>query len=201
VIARISLGLRWLLMRRRPVSAALATFSVIVGASTVASHHEPTAQVVVAARDIHAGHTLTAADLRVTSLAAQHIPDTVVSSPEEILGRVVTGAITAREVITTGRVLSPRTAKGMAVPVRLADAGLASLLRPGDVIDVLASDSRSFGSPATIIAERLRVIAVPHASSTTAGHGALIVVGADSRRAALLAGAAEATLTAVIHPD
>jgi hypothetical protein len=129
-------------MRRRPVSAALVTFAVVLGTSTVIDRHDPVAQ---------SEHNLTGADLH--------------------------------------------------VPVHLADPALATLLQPGDVISLMASKG-SLGSPATTVAEHLRVITVsPTSNSGGMSHGALIVVATDATRAALLAGAAQTTLTVVIHPN
>jgi hypothetical protein len=139
VIALVRLSLRWLRMRRRPVSAALLAFAIVLGTSTVLERLNPVGQ---------SSDTLIAADLH--------------------------------------------------VPVRLADPAMATLLQPGDVISVMASTG-SLGSAAETIAEHLRIITVSTAISSGTNHGALIVVATDARRAALLAGAAQATLTVVIH--
>jgi pilus assembly protein CpaB len=143
------MSLRWLQMRRRPVSAALAAFAVVIGASTVLDRHDPARQAVVANRDISSDPALSAADLL--------------------------------------------------VPVRLADPAISALLQPGDLISVMAS-AGALGSPATIIAGRVRVVTVSAATNGGLGQGPLIIVATDARGAALLAGASEAALTVVIHP-
>jgi pilus assembly protein CpaB len=200
VFALIPLSLRWLRMRRRPVSAALITFALVLGASNVVGRHERVVDVLVARHDIASGQVLTASDLDLIPYPSRHAPATAVSSVESLLGRVVIGPVAQREVITTTRVVSARSSEGLAVPVRLADAGMAALLRPGDIIDVLAS-AASAGTPAAVVADRLRVVTVPTANASGLGQGGLIVVSADARRAAMLAGAAESHLTVVIHPN
>ncbi len=79
----------------------------------------------------------------------------------------------------------------VAVPVRIADAGAARLLHPGDRIDVLAvSDSGDLGAatgPPRTIGTDLTVLAVP--TSSDGDQGALVVLAADRFSAAALAAA------------
>jgi hypothetical protein len=56
VLALVRLSLRWLRMRRRPVSAALLAFAVVLGTTTVLERLSPVAP---------SGDTLTDADLHV----------------------------------------------------------------------------------------------------------------------------------------
>ena len=50
----------------------------------------------------------------------------------------------------------------MIAPLRLADAALAALLRPGDVVDVIAADAEA--EQAAVVAARARVVTVPASS-------------------------------------
>jgi hypothetical protein len=76
----------------------------------------------------------------------------------------------------------------VAVPVRLADAATAVLVRPGDRIDLLASPVDR-GGRASVLAEGLRVLTVPASAEASGADGALLVVAA-TRRVALAVAAA-----------
>lgn len=76
----------------------------------------------------------------------------------------------------------------VAVPVRLADAAVARLLRPGDRVDVLAARPDT-PLPARTVAPGVPVVAVPRPGPDT-DEGALIVVETGRDQAALLARAA-----------
>lgn len=118
--------------------------------------------VVVFARDVAPGVELTAADLRIESLSATTIPDGSQVDPASALGATLAGPARRGEVLTDVRLLSPRLAEATAgpdarvVPLRLADAALLNLVRPGDVVDVLAADS---ATPGGTVDEKPRVVA------------------------------------------
>ena len=118
--------------------------------------------VVVFARDVAPGVELTAADLRIESLSATTIPDGSQVDPTSALGSTLAGPARRGEVLTDVRLLSPRLAEATAgpdarvVPLRLADAALLNLVRPGDVVDVLAADS---ATPGGAVDEKPRVVA------------------------------------------
>jgi Flp pilus assembly protein CpaB len=85
-------------------------------------------------------------------------------------------------------------------PLRLGDAGMAALLHPGDVVDVVAADAES--AKATVVADGVRVITVPQArddpGTDPESGGALVLLDVDRATAAILARAAvSATLTVV----
>lgn len=89
----------------------------------------------------------------------------------------------------------------VAAPVRLADADVASLIRPGSVVDVLAADSRGH---AQVVAQSATVIDVPDSDSgplsSSSFAGALVVVAVPSAVATELAGAAaQGPLSLVVH--
>jgi len=79
----------------------------------------------------------------------------------------------------------------LAAPVRLADAGVVGLLHPGDVVDVVAADSRGRGA---VVAAAATVLSVPEAASDPLGTdplgGALVVLAVPSSTGVALAGAA-----------
>lgn len=189
---------RWWLSRRRPVVAALLTFAVVLALSAIAGRHSPTTSVVVMARDVAAGTSLTSDDVTLAELADELVPSTAVKNVDDVIGRVTTGPLAQHEVLTSTKVVSANSAGSMAVPIRLADPRVAALLRPGDVVDVVASLSGDGQvRPAQLLAAGVRVVTVQ--SDREAG---LIVVTADENTAPLLAGAVDGpALSVVIHPN
>lgn len=189
---------RWWLNRRRPVISALVTFAVVLALSAIVGRHSPTTAVVVMARDVAAGTSLTRDDVAVAELADELVPSTAVTNMSDVVGRVTTGPLAQREVLTSTKVVSANSAGSMAVPIRLADPQVAQLLRPGDVVDVVASLSGDGQvRPAQLLAAGVRVVTVQ--SDRDAG---LVVVTADEKTAPLLAGAVDGpALSVVIHPN
>lgn len=196
---------RGLRTRQRPaiVAGLLAALVVVIAAQLMTSITSRTS-VLVAARDLPAGHRLTSADVVTVSLPAESVPASAATELEELAG-VLALPISAREVITTTRIARPRAADGLLIPIRLPDADVAGLLRPGDVIDVFATAPDLGGAPraAEVVAAQVMVAAVPEAldSGLAASSGAVVVISADDRTAARLAGAAStATLSVALHP-
>jgi Flp pilus assembly protein CpaB len=139
--------------------------ALVVLAGVAALRPDPAdgrAEVVVFAHDLAPGVELTAADLRIESRSKTTIPDGSQADPATLLGSTLAGPARRGEVITDVRLLSPRLAEATAgpdarvVPLRLADAALLDLIRPGDVVDVLAADS---ATPGGAVDERPRVVA------------------------------------------
>jgi Flp pilus assembly protein CpaB len=85
----------------------------------------------------------------------------------------------------------------VAAPVRLADAGVAGLVRTGDRVDVLATAP---GAPeAAVVAGRALVLA---ASSAPDDPGGVLVLAVDPATAARLAAATTtSTLTVSLAPS
>ncbi|MFF1919516.1 RcpC/CpaB family pilus assembly protein [Streptomyces sp. NPDC058221] len=93
----------------------------------------------------------------------------------------------------------------VSAPVRIADAATVRLLRPGDHVDVIASEGP--GADARVLAKNARVSQVPQASAggstdgSTDGsteNGALIVLSVPRATAATLAGVGASAGLAVI---
>jgi len=115
--------------------------------------------VVVAARDLAAGHTLQAADLRVALWPDDIRPSGAQTDPALVTGRTLSAGLTAGEAVTTSRVRGAGLLVGLgagevAAHVPLQDAQLAAILRPGDHVDVIA------GADGSRLARDLVVLAV-----------------------------------------
>ncbi|MFC4782967.1 RcpC/CpaB family pilus assembly protein [Nocardioides sp. MAHUQ-72] len=173
---------RAVLRRRRLLAAALTAVAVATGLHATAAPPPPALSVRVAARDLPAGSVLAADDLAEADLSPDAAPAGLVDHPE---GRVLAAPLRAGEPVTDVRLVGPALAAAhpgrVAMPVRLPDAGMAGLLRPGDRVDLVAADPQ--GSGARVVAADVPVLAVPVATTepSAAGEvgGRLVVVGAE----------------------
>lgn len=162
---------------------------VVVGLATAVRPPEPgTTDVVVASADLPPGSTLTEADLLRAPRPDDALPSDAVVDPTDLRGRLLAAPVRAGEVLrqrdVVGGTLLAALGDGLvAVPVRLADDGVAALLQPGDVVDLVAAHDGG----AAVVAAGVRVLAVPRATATTsvlgtssggAEGGSLVVVAA-----------------------
>lgn len=168
-------------------------------AAVTAAPAPPATEVVVAARDLAAGTVLAAADLRTVSMPVEVVPAGVARRPAGLVGQLAAGAIRRGETVTDARVVGPGLTAGLGpgesavVPVRLADADSAVLVRPGDRVDVLGTQVAPDGTQPAVgdaveVATGVRVLAV--LGGREAADGVVLVVGASPQTARRLVGAA-----------
>lgn len=153
------LSLRILVWRTRHVLTVGAV--LLAGATTlrlVAPPPPPTRPVVVTASEVDAGAVLRAADLRVVRMPAHLVPDGAVPQPEGVVGRGAAVRLSAGLPVVGALLEGDRFSLDpppgtVVVPVALDAAASSSLLRPGDLVDlVVAADSMGLlgtGMPAT----------------------------------------------------
>lgn len=180
------------------VAAGLAALSVLFFAAAIRPSPTPTVPVVVAAHDIDGGVALESSDLAIVDVPADLASPGSQVDPASLLGEVVIGPIAAGEQVSTTRLLGgrPQAGKGrVAAPVRLADAGLAGLLRPGDRIDLLATGS---DTAAITVARSARVITQPVDSDIGSHAGVVLIVSLSPEEALSLASTRGRALTAVL---
>ncbi|WP_248966203.1 Flp pilus assembly protein CpaB [Sphaerisporangium perillae] len=205
-------AVRVLSRRRRLVAAALAALATAcVG---LAVRPAPSAEVLAAAHDLSPGVALSASDLTAVRLPEEAVPDGALRPGARVAGRVLAAPARRGEPITDLRLLGPALVDAygpgmLATPVRVTDAASARLLRPGDVIDVIASSARwdDTGDPRTAtVAQAVTVIALPRGSrsgdlaDSTAESGALVVLATTPDQATHLAQAGTGSrLTITIH--
>ncbi|MFC4592217.1 Flp pilus assembly protein CpaB [Sphaerisporangium corydalis] len=195
--------------RRRLVAVVLAAMAtVFVG---LAVRPPPTSEVLTAAHDLKGG-VLSASDVTTAHLPETAIPDGALRPGASITGRVLAAPARRGEPLTDLRLLGPSLVDaygpGMrATPVRVTDAGAARLLRPGDVIDVIASTaSWEDAAPNPLmarVAQAVTVIAIPNSTRPTDSmteNGALVVLATTPDQAARLAQAGTGSrLSITIH--
>lgn len=180
---------------RRPIAAACAALAVVLLASTCRAQSPDVVDVIAAATDLPAGATLAATDLQSRAFPRELLPPVTHSEPEDVIGRVIAGPIAAGEVITDTRLVDtgPRADGLRLVPVRLSDPGVADLLAPGTLVDLVGVTG---GTQGQVLAEGVQVVTVPRQSrdagigGTARAAGSLIVVAADPQTAVALASTA-----------
>ncbi|MFE6616589.1 SAF domain-containing protein [Amycolatopsis sp. NPDC057786] len=123
----------------------------------------PGTATVVSARDLPAGSLLRAGDVKLVDLPDDVRPQGATGLPSSVEGRMLVGAARAGEPLTDVRLLDagiPGSGdpENSTVPVRLADAGVAELLRPGLRVDVVAAAEA--GREASVLASAAVVAAV-----------------------------------------
>ncbi|PZS32562.1 MAG: hypothetical protein DLM59_07990 [Pseudonocardiales bacterium] len=189
-------ALRWLV-----AAVLVALAGLLLAAGTPPAPAVPSASVLVAARDLAAGVSLTRSDLRMAQLPRTVLPRGVLRDAAGAVGRAPAGPVRAGEPLTDLRLLGPpllRASGGpaaVAAPVRIADPGVVSLLRPGDRVDVIAAGER-----ARVVASDLPVVAIPVPGGDGAAEGALVVLAAAPDVAARLVGIASTTrLALTVH--
>jgi pilus assembly protein CpaB len=190
---------------RRAAAAALALVALVLALRpSTAPAGAPTPEtvpVVVAAGDLASGTVLTEAHLAVARLPADVAPRGVVAGPGALLGRVLAGAVRPGEPLTDARLVGPGLtatlpAGAVAAPVRLADLAVASLVRTGDRVDVLASAPEA--ASAEVVVGGALVLAAPVVATGAepdAAAGLLLIAVDEATAARLAAVATTATLT------
>jgi pilus assembly protein CpaB len=165
---------------------------------------------VVAATDLPAGTVLTSADLVPAEFPAPAVPDGATAQESLLTGQVLAAPVRRGEVVTDVRVVGPGLwsqvpAGQVATPVRLADLAVATLLRAGDRVDVLASTAET--GAAAVVAEGALVLSAPSGVAPAGGPAAtpegagLLVLAVSPDTARTLAGAAtRGTLTVTLGP-
>lgn len=186
-------AVRHQLRRRRRLLAAALTAVAVLGVLRVLAPPEPdTVEVLVAARDLPSGTRLDESDVVEHDYPQDLTPPDAATTA---LGRVLAAPLGRGEVLTDARVVGPGLAlaePGQTIlPVRLPDAGMATLLQPGDEVDLVATDPGTGAS--SIVAREVIVLAtprgVPDGPAGGAG-GALVVVGTSATEAIDISSAA-----------
>jgi Flp pilus assembly protein CpaB len=179
---------------RRLAAAALVGVAVLAALRALAPAGPPTVAVWAAAHDLPGGRPLAAADVVAVSLPAAAVPGGALRAARPVTGRLLAAPVRRGEPLTDLRLLEPPLLAALgddqlvAVPVRVADGpAAAALVRPGDVVDVIAATGEDTTARSAVVAEALRVLATPradHGGEATAG---LVVVAATRDQAAALA--------------
>jgi Flp pilus assembly protein CpaB len=141
---------------RRLVAAALVVFAGFLALRPVRD-----APMLVAHHDLAAGTVLSTSDLKVVRAPPALVPSGALTDPAKATTQVLAGAAAAGEPITSARLLGPENIRltagrsdAAAVPVRLADDGIAELLPPGSHVDVVGPDQEVLAEDAVVLTVR-----------------------------------------------
>jgi Flp pilus assembly protein CpaB len=207
--ARLSQFLRpdW---SRTVLARRIAAGALVLLAGVAALRPDPNdgrATVVVATHDLTPGAELTGDDVRLEMRSAPTVPDGSQSEIGGVIGSTLAGPARRGEVLTDVRLLGRRLAESAAgpdariVPVHPADSALIDLVRPGDVVDVVAATEGSTQATPHVVATDAIVVSVsakPKAQSANSDRVVLVALPASSATA--VAGAAlVATVTLTLH--
>jgi Flp pilus assembly protein CpaB len=195
---------------RTVLARRIAAAGLVVLAGAAALRPDPDgerAQVVVAARDLSPGAALTPDDLRLEKRLIPTIPDGSQSEIDTVVGSTLAGPTRRGEVLTDVRLLGRRLAESAAgpdariVPVHPVDSALADLVRPGDVVDIVAASETSSPSTAKVVATAAIVVLVSAKQKAQAATSERVVLVALPAAAAnAVAGAAlTQTVTLTLH--
>jgi len=189
----------------------IAAGALVILAAVVALRSDPQGdrtEIVVATRDLPSGVELTADDVRLENRTAATVPDGAQSDVDAVVGATLAGPARRGEVLTDVRVLGPRLAESVAgpdariVPLPLADSAVLDLVRPGDVVDVLAAGSESDADARPQLVATNAVVVLVSQKPKGAGNGSdrvvLVAVGAHTANE-VAAAALLQTVTLTFH--
>lgn len=189
-----ALGWRRTVLVRRLLAGLLAVAALVL-AVRAPPGSTSAVPVLVTVRDLAPGITLRAEDVEVRGWPPELAPAGALRAADQVDGRVLAGAAGVGEPLTAPRLAGPelaRRASGRAdaasVPIRLADAEVATLLSPGRVVDVIASGDQPDG--ALVLAAAAIVLTVlPSEARSAGGRGRLVLVAVPRASATKLAAA------------
>lgn len=188
-----------LVLRRRRLFAALLLCAAAAMAVQQLTPASPVATtVMMAARDLPAGHVLSSTDLVSGEVSPEMVPDGALAPaafPEspaspaafdvgggkmagaaEWEGQQLSGPVRRGEVVTDASLLGNGLLVGapagsQAVPLRLSDPSTLTLLRQGQLVTVVLSSSTGLDGPVSneLLAEKVPVLWTPALAQTSGG--------------------------------
>lgn len=152
---------------------------------------EQLVSVVVASTDLKAPHQLEASDLRTLEIPQQLQPAGTWTETKDLVGQTLLRSVVAQEILLPADVHPELDSKSIsakfteAFAFSLGEDWLVAKLpnvRPGDMVDILASNPKGRLAETTPVAEGLKVLAVPSRS----GRKSLVVNATQTEAQALL---------------
>lgn len=174
---------------RRALAAVLFCLAAVLALRPSSAAEQARAPVLVADRDLATGSTVRAEDLRMARFPRHLAPRGALITVDAAVGAVLASAARAGEPITEARLIGKGRAgldaDHSAVPIRLADAGVADLLHPGAKVDVVTVDPGSAHTPSQgkrVVASSATVVTItsPRGGETAALQGPLVLISVPS---------------------
>jgi pilus assembly protein CpaB len=187
---------------RRKLAVLAAVAAVLTGVSAAAPEGPAMITVVKARSQLPGGTVISASDLMLDRVAASDVPDGVLTDELALVGKTLAAPVAENQMMTSLITTAARTSVSpghVIAPLRLADTGLATLLRPGDVVDVIAADAEA--EQAAVVAAGARVVTIPELPDEGVGpapEGVLVLIDVDSRTASVVAHAAASATLSII---
>jgi Flp pilus assembly protein CpaB len=154
----------------------------------------------VASKDIAAGAILNKSDLKEIRIPISGIAPNPLTQ-EELVGRMLSSNISENEQLSKTRVLATaeKITDQRVVGVRIIDSEVASILKPGSLVDVVKI-SNSNGDIGGVIARDVSVVAIASKkSSFGASAGSVVMVSTNNDNAVNLAINSGEKLTVLLH--
>ncbi|MFQ4150059.1 SAF domain-containing protein [Arthrobacter sp. LAPM80] len=197
---------RLIARRRRLAAALLLCLAAALAVQQLTPGGPATTTVMVAARDLPAGHVLGAGDLAPANVSPRMVPDGALlpesGSPAAWAGSQTSGPVRRHEVLTDASLLGAGLLTGapagsQAVPIRLSDPATLALLRQGQLVTVVLSSGAGLDGPVNneVLAENVPVLWTPALTQSGGGlfpaqeNEGILVVAASAVQAVQLAGA------------
>ena len=159
-----------------------------------------TREVIVASKELSSGMVLTNSDLKTSHIPISGIaPNTL--QKQEIVGKMLTSNISTGEQITASRLISSNQndKNQRIVGIRINDSEIASILKPGAIVDVVKLNN-SQGIFGGLIAEKVMVVAIGEKKSSFGSNSGLVVlVSTSTNNAMQLAINSGEKLTVLLH--
>ncbi len=193
---------RRVLVHRRLLAALCAASASYLALTTLQPKPVDTVSLWVAARSLQAGHRIGDLDLELAAFLPDTAPPDALSKAA-LLGHTLASPLAEGEPISPVRLLGTALTRpypgSVATPVRLGDAAVVDLIKPGDVVDLVLADPTGRAEPRVVVAGA-RVIAVPPAKRDAVGapDGALVVFAVQPELSASAAAAAVTGFVTVV---
>lgn len=153
---------------RRALAAVAAAVAVLATITALQPDRGPTVAVVVAARPLSSGVTVTDADLTLAEVPVALVPSDALTNVADAVGHSINAPVTLRSIFTSATVASGQALASpghVVVALPLADESIARLVKPGTRLDLLAATASATG----VLARDVRVVAAPQPEGGTFG--------------------------------
>jgi pilus assembly protein CpaB len=187
---------------RRKLAALAAVAAVLTGVTAAAPEGPAMMSVVKAKSRLPAGTVVSTSDLVLDRVAAADVPEGVLTDPLTLVGKTLAAPVAENQMMTPLAATAARTSVPyghVIAPLRLVDTALVALLRPGDVVDVIAADAQA--GRAIVVAAGARVVTIPQVPDEWVRpdpEGALVLIDVDAHTAPIVAQAAASATLSVI---
>jgi SAF domain len=187
---------------RRKLAVLAAVAAVLTGVTAAAPEGPAMMSVVKAKSRLPAGTVVSTSDLVLDRVAAADVPEGVLTDPLTLVGKTLAASVAQNQMMTPLAATDARTSVPyghVIAPLRLVDTALVALLRPGDLVDVVAADAQA--GQATVVAAGARVLTIPQVPDEwvrPGPEGALVLIDVDAHTAPIVAQAAASATLSII---